>query len=320
MQSDPALRSYLNQLSRYPLLRPEQEIELSRKVSAMMALAEREAAGDTLTQDEQRAIKRGTRAKQRFMEANLRLVVGVAKKYQARRRTLELLDLIQEGNIGLARAVEKFDPTKGYKFSTYAYWWIRQSIQHSIQWQDFVVRLPLPIHNQLIKISRAQEALTQDLGRQPTAVEVAGRLGVDLQVLTEAIRRTRYVGSLDEPLPGGEGDCTYGDMLPDPQALSAAERLDFLSDQGDTDRLAGILSEGIDYQARDVLLSRHGDKAEPWSEITRRTGMSRDVLQRIEARALSRCRRLMRGLPVAAVKPVAGVSAGRMEQVSLFDL
>lgn len=320
MQSDPALRSYLNQLGRYPLLRPEQEIELSRKVAIMIELMQRQSAGDSLTSDELRSIRRGAKAKQRFMEANLRLVVGVAKKYQSRRRTLELLDLIQEGNIGLARAVEKFDPTKGYKFSTYAYWWIRQSIQRAIQWDDFIVRLPLPIHNQLIKISRAQEALTQELGREPTAVEVAGRLGVDLKVLTEAIRRTRYVGSLDEPLPGGESDCTYGDMLADPKALSAAESLDALSDQCDAERLESILSESIANEARDVLLSRHADKAEPWSEITRRTGMSRDVLQRIEARALSRCRRLMRGLPVAAAAPVASTSARTMEQVSLFDL
>jgi RNA polymerase sigma factor (sigma-70 family) len=320
MESDPALREYLGKLGRYPLLRPEQEIELSRKVAAMMELLERQNAGDELTPDEKRTVKRGARAKQRFVEANLRLVVGVAKKYRARRRTLELLDLIQEGNIGLSRAVEKFDPGRGYKFSTYAYWWIRQAIQRAIQWDDFVVRLPLTIHNQLIKISRAQEALAQELGRDPSSAEVAQRLGVDLQVLTEAIRRTRFVGSLDEPLPGTDGDSTYADMLPDPDGLTAEQHLDLLNDQEEAQQLGQILSEQIDQRSRDVLASRHGDATEPWSEIERRTGLSRAVLQRIETQALNRCRRLMRRLPVAAAAAVAAPSAVRVEQVSLFDL
>ena len=318
MQSDPSLRNYLSQLGRYPLLRPEQEIDLSRKVSAMIELLEREAAGEEITPDQRRTIKRGARAKQRFMEANLRLVVDIAKKYQSRRRTLELLDLIQEGNIGLARAVEKFDATKGYKFSTYAYWWIRQAIQHSIQWQDFIVRLPLPIHNQLIKIGKAQEALCQELGREPSAIEVAKRLGVDIKVLNEAVRRTRYVGSLDEQMPGGDGNGTYGDLLADPAAMTAAEHLDWLSDQHDVDRLSDFLTEHIDPQARDVLLSRHGARSEPWVEIENRTGLGRATLQRIEARALNRCRRLMAGLPVAAAIPTA--ASNNQEQVSLFDL
>ena len=320
MESDPALREYLGKLGRYPLLRPEQEIELSRKVAAMMELLERQNAGDELTPDEKRTVKRGARAKQRFVEANLRLVVGVAKKYRARRRTLELLDLIQEGNIGLSRAVEKFDPGRGYKFSTYAYWWIRQAIQMAIQWDYFVVRLPLTIHNQLIKISRAQEALAQELGRDPSSAEVAQRLGVDLQVLTEAIRRTRFVGSLDEPLPGTDGDSTYADMLPDPDGLTAEQHLDLLNDQEEAQQLGQILSEQIDQRSRDVLASRHGDATEPWSEIERRTGLSRAVLQRIETQALNRCRRLMRRLPVAAAAAVAAPSAVRVEQVSLFDL
>lgn len=321
MQSDPALRLYLNQLGRFPLLRPEQEIELSRKVSAMLELRERERGGETLTPEQQRTVKRGTKAKQRFMEANLRLVVEIAKKYKSRRRALELLDLIQEGNIGLARAVEKFDPTKGYKFSTYAYWWIRQAIQRSIQWDDFLVRLPLPIHNQLIKIGRAQEDLAKELGREPAAAEVAQRLGVDLAVLTEAIRRTRFVASLDEPLQTSDGSGgTYADLLADPEALSAAEQLADLSDRHDAERLEGILERQVDPQARDVLLSRHGDRAEPWHEIEARTGLNRAALQRIEAAALNRCRRLMRGLPVAASAAPQASIAWPMNQISLFDL
>jgi RNA polymerase sigma factor (sigma-70 family) len=320
MQSDPALRNYLSQIGRYPLLRPEQEIELSRKVTAMITLMERKAAGDVMTPQQVRTINRGAKAKQKFMEANLRLVVDIAKKYQLRRRTLELLDLIQEGNIGLARAVEKFDPTKGYKFSTYAYWWIRQAIQHSIQWSDFAIRLPLPIHNQLIKISKAQECLAHELGREPSAAEVAQRLGVDMRVLTEAILRTRYVGSLDEQMPGADGNGTYGDLLADPAAMTANEHLDWLSDQHEADRLADFLAEQVDPQARDVLLSRHGERTEPWAEIELRTGLNRSTLQRIELQALNRCRRLMAGLPVAAVAAPAAIDGWKAEQASLFDL
>jgi RNA polymerase sigma factor (sigma-70 family) len=236
MQSNSALRSYLRQLGEFPLLRPEQEIELSRKISAMLELVKLEADGEEMTPEQRRTIKRGIKAKQRFIESNLRLVVGIAKKYQSSRRTLELLDLIQEGSIGLSRAVEMFDPEKGYKFSTYAYWWIRQAIQRSIQWDDFIVRLPLPIHNQLIKISKAQQSLAQTLGREPSSAEVAKHLNVDLQVLTEAIRRTRYVGSLDEQMPGADGNGTYGDLLADPAAMTASEHLDWLSDRHEADR------------------------------------------------------------------------------------
>ena len=318
MQSDPALRLYLNQLGRYPLLRPEQEIELSRKVALMIELCERERTGYALTADEQRAVKRGAKAKQRFMEANLRLVVDIAKKYQSRRRTLELLDLIQEGNIGLARAVEKFDHTKGYKFSTYAYWWIRQQIQRSIRWDDFMIRLPLPVHDQLIKTARATETLAHELGREPTAQEVATKLGIDLAVLAEAIRRTRFVGSLDDQVPGGDGSCRYGDTLADPDSGSAAAQLAALADQHDAERLQEIVGSQLDAQAKDVLLSRHGaDGAETWADIESRTGLSRLALQRIEHSALNRCRRLMNGHPVAAVS-AAIVQAH--QQGSLFDL
>jgi RNA polymerase primary sigma factor len=317
---DPSLRSYLNQLGRFPLLRPEQEIELSRKVLAMMELVERERAGDTLTADEVRTVKRGLRAKQRFMEANLRLVVGVAKKHQQHRRSLELLDLIQEGNIGLARAVEKFDPARGYKFSTYAYWWIRQSIQHAIQHHDLIVRLPVTVHNQLIKVGRATEDLVQELGREPAAAEVAQRLEIDLKTLTEAIRLTRYISSLDKELPGCDGDCTYADVLGDPNAPTPDEQLAAMDAQDDAERLEGIVNRRIDPRARDVLLSRHGDTTEPWADMERRTGLTRCVLQRIESRALNQCRRLMRGLPVAAIAAAPSLQPALMEQVSLFDL
>jgi RNA polymerase sigma factor (sigma-70 family) len=320
-QHDSALRSYLRQIGEFPLLRPEQEIELSREISTMLELVKRKSDGEELTPKQLRAIKRGTKAKQKFVQSNLRLVVGIAKRYQRQRRTMELLDLIQEGSIGLSRAVEKFDPTRGYKFSTYAYLWIRQEIQHAIQWYDFSVRLPLPIHNKLIGISKTRQLLAQELGREPSSAEVAKHLNVDLTALTEAIRLTQYVGSLDEQIPGGDGGGCLGDLIADPSGGTAAEHLDWLSDQHDMDRLADFLADQIDPQARDVLLSRHGEHTEPWSEIEGRTGLNRATLQAIDFRARNRLRRLMAGLPVAATaasETAHSVQCGK--QVSLFDM
>ena len=324
MQSNSALRSYLQQIGEFPLLRPEQEIELSREISTMLELVKRKSDGEELTPKQLRAIKRGTRAKQKFVQSNLRLVVGVAKRYQRQRRTMELLDLIQEGSIGLSRAVEKFDPTRGYKFSTYAYFWIRQEIQHAIQWYDFSVRLPLPIHNKLIGISKTRQLLAQELGREPSSAEVAKHLNVDVTALTEAIRLTQYVGSLDEQIPGGDGGGCLGDLIADPTAMSADEHLDWLSDQHEIDRLEGFLADRIDPQAREVLLGRYGDKVEPWSEIEGRTGLSRATLQAIEFRARNRLRRLMAGLPVSATTATAASETAHSvqggKQVSLFDM
>jgi len=317
---DPALRAYLDRLSRYPLLTAEDEIKLGRLIARLQELKARDASGYTPTPDEQREIKRGLRARERFIEANLRLVVDVAKRYRQHRRSLDLADLIQEGNVGLARAVEKFDPSKGYKFSTYAYWWIRQAIQHAIQWDDFLIRLPLPIHNQLIKISRAREELTRELGRNPSPDEIAVRLDVPLDVLLEAIRRTQFVGSLDEPVgQAGDGEATRGEFIADPAALTLDERLEELDASHQAERLEAIVAEALSPLAREVLLARHGPHPERWSDLQERLGKSRVVLQEIEARSLRRCRTLLtRGTPQPAPAPVA-TPAGA-SQTSLFDL
>ena len=320
-QSDSALRDYLKQIGRYPLLRPEQEIELSRKVSIMLRLVERESEGEEMAPEQRRLIKLGIRAKQKFIESNLRLVIGIAKKYQAKRRTLELLDLIQAGNIGLSRAVDKFDPTRGYKFSTYSYLWIRQQIQDSVRWDDPIIRLPAPIHNKLIQVSNAQQFLTQSLGRKPSSAEIAKHLNIDLEALVELVQRSPYVGSLDEQLPGEGGGGCLGDLIADPAAMTAAEHLDWLGDQHAIERLDGFLAEQVDPRAREVLLSRHGTTVQPWSEIEERTGLSRATLQGVELRARNRLRRLMAGLPVAATAvPMSAQNGQGGKQVSLFDM
>ena len=315
MSQDPALRAYLERLNRTPLLTAEDEIELGRQVAELQELRLR----DDLSTAERRTMRRCERARQRFIEANLRLVVDIAKRYRQHRRSLELIDLIQEGNIGLTRAVEKFDPSKGYKFSTYAYWWIRQAIQHAIQWHDFLIRLPLPIHNQLIKISRAREDLTRELKRPPTPQELAARLEIPLDTLTEAIRRTQFVGSLDEPVARGDGETTRCELLADPATVSADERLEELNSRHQAERLNAIVAADLPPLQREVLLARHGtDQPEPWAELQARLGLDRARLQQIESRGLYRARILLaRGdrEPVAAPEPVTAAT-----QSSIFDL
>jgi len=320
MALDPALRAYLDSLSRYPLLTAEQEIELGRQVIYLQDLQ----AIDNPTPEQRRAIKRGKRARERFIQANLRLVVDIAKRYRQHRRSLELIDLIQEGNIGLARAVEKFDPSKGYKFSTYAYWWIRQAIQHAIQWSDFIVRLPLPIHNRLIKLSRAREELFRELGRNPTLAEIAERLGIEMNVLLDAIRRTQYTTSLDEPVGAddSEGGMTRGDYIQDPNGATPDELLDAIYASHQAEQLTEIVrSSELSPITREVLLARHGsDQPERWADLQERLGISRVRLQEIEQRGLRRCRLLLTRHSTSPVTSDAIPTPAAVEQANLFDI
>jgi DNA-directed RNA polymerase sigma subunit (sigma70/sigma32) len=160
--------------------------------------------------------------------------------------------------------------------------------------------------------------LAQTLGRKPSSAEVAKHLNINLEALTELVHRAQYVGSLDEPIPGGEGGGCLGDLIGDPAAMTADEHLDWLSDQCAIDQLDDFLANQVDPRAREVLLSRHGDTVQPWSEIEERTGLSRATLQAIDTRARARLRRLMDGLPVAATAASATAQSGR--QASLFDM
>jgi RNA polymerase primary sigma factor len=165
----PSFQRYLNEIARYPLLTVDQEIQYGRRIAKMRELQQLER---TLTDAEQRLVRSGQRARERFMQCNLQLVVHVAKKYENRRRkSLEIMDLIQEGNIGLARAVELFDSSRGYKFSTYAYWWIKQGIQRALSQSDAMIRLPTGLHDLLAKIARTTSDLGQRIGRTPTLMK-----------------------------------------------------------------------------------------------------------------------------------------------------
>ena len=189
---------YLTTIGREPLLTPAEEIELGNQVQTMMRLVEEER--DDYSTHERKIIKIGRRSKERMMRANLRLVVSVAKKYQG--KGLELLDLIQEGSLGLERAVEKFDPTRGYKFSTYAFWWIRQSMTRAIACQSRTIRLPVHLSERLTTIRKVSLELAHKLGAMPSRQEIAVAIAMPLEELDSLLRQSLTTSSLDAPKIG----------------------------------------------------------------------------------------------------------------------
>jgi RNA polymerase nonessential primary-like sigma factor len=303
------VRSYLRDIGRVPLLSHEQEITLGRQVQELMALEElreeltmrsggedpseaqlAEAAGLAPAQLKRR-LQGGRRAKERMVAANLRLVVSVAKKYT--KRNMELLDLIQEGTIGLVRGVEKFDPTRGYKFSTYAYWWIRQGITRAIAEKSRTIRLPIHITETLNKLKKAQRELSQELGRTPTVGELAVAAELPEEEVKDLLCRARQPVSLETKVGDGE-DTELLDLLAGegagPEEMVAGECL-----KGD---LRELLEQLPELQER-VLRLRYGmEGGEPMSltGIARTLGLSRDKTRNLERRALEQIRSRSREL------------------------
>lgn len=290
-----ALTDYLRAIDKTPLLTAEEEINLSREVQAAAGIE------NPVTKEDKRIVAIGRRAKNKMIEANLKLVVSIAKKHQNQYHSLELLDLIQEGSLGLNHAVGKFDPTRGYKFSTYAWFWIRDYIQRGIKKRGLPIALPKAVKDNLIKVAKAREEFTAANGRGPSYNELAGQMGKTVEWLTSTLGQARHVGSLDAPL-GQSG--TVADLLADPATADPDRYLGQLSDQQEVERLLADLPRVLDATSIDVLLSRNGEQIESWREIQRRTGLSRAALQDMEDRAKSRCRRLLAGLP-APSSPVA---------------
>ncbi len=297
------VRSYLRDIGRVPLLTHEQEITLGRQVQELMALEELEqeltvrsggeqpsreawaaAAGLSELQLKKR-LQSGRRAKERMVAANLRLVVSVAKKYT--KRNMELLDLIQEGTIGLVRGVEKFDPTRGYKFSTYAYWWIRQGITRAIAEKSRTIRLPIHITETLNKLKKGQRELSQTLGRTPTVTELAEFVELPEEEVKELLCRARQPVSLETKVGDGE-DTELLELLAGDGELPS-ERVDGECLKGD---LRALLDQLPELQGR-VLKMRYGISAdgglaEPMSlsSIAKALGMSRDKTRNLERKAL----------------------------------
>ena len=283
---------YLATIGREPLLTAAEEIELGNQVQALMRLLEE--GRDDYSTKEHKIMRVGQRAKQRMMKANLRLVVSVAKKYQG--KGMELLDLIQEGSLGLERAVEKFDPTRGYKFSTYAFWWIRHSMTLAIACQSRTIRLPVHLSERLTAIRKVSLDLAHKLGAMPSRQEISEALSMPLDELDGLLRQALTTSSLDAPVNGDEGRSFLGDLIADGDDEEPLDKVERGIHQEQLDRWLSHLSE----QERQVLQLRFGldgEERQTLAEIGRRLDVSRERVRQVELKALRKLRNLTRRLP-----------------------
>jgi RNA polymerase primary sigma factor len=285
---------YLGTIGRVPLLTAAEEIELAHHVQEGKQLQSVEPEQRTAQQN--RRIRMGQRARDRMMAANLRLVVSVAKKYQ--NQGLELLDLVQEGAIGLERAVDKFDPAMGYKFSTYAYWWIRQGMTRAIDNSARTIRLPIHISEKLSKMRRISRELSHRLGRQPNRLEIAHALGTTPEELEELMAQTAPCASLDAHARGEEDRSTLGELIADP---ASNEHLDSMDRHLQKEHLGTWLAQLNDREQK-ILKLRFGlEGSEPLTlaEIGRQINVSRERVRQLEAKAILKLR-LMSSMQQAA--------------------
>jgi RNA polymerase primary sigma factor len=270
-ETDDSLQLFLNDASRYRLLTSEEEIELAKRIER----------GDA-------------EAKARMINANLRLVVSIAKRFQG--HELALLDLIQEGVLGLIRAVEKFDWRKGFRFSTYATWWIRQGVERGIQTKARAIRLPVNVLERQRRMAKAERELTRALGREPTDEEIAERLDMPVRHIRQARQASRTVTSLDRPV-GEDGETAFGELMPSERPAPEEEV--------ESSRRAAILRRAVadlPDREREVVILRYGmDGGEPapLREIGRQLGITQERVRQIESRALAR---------LAATRAIASLS------------
>jgi RNA polymerase primary sigma factor len=290
------VRVYLTDIGKVALLNAEQEVDLAKRIEAGLFAAEKlraAAAGETrkpavkLRRDLEAIAADGVRARNHLLEANLRLVVSLAKRYQG--KGLTLLDLIQEGNIGLVRAVEKFDYTKGYKFSTYATWWIRQALQRAIADQGRTIRVPVHMVEQINKALRVKRDLATELGREPTFAELGAVLELTPERVEEILGYGRETLSLETPV-GDDGTATFGEFIEDADAPVASDVVDFGLLQ---DRLRAVLGTLPDRSAA-VMRMRFGledGRARTLDEVGRELGLTRERIRQIERDTLRELRR-----------------------------
>jgi RNA polymerase primary sigma factor len=283
------VRIYLREIGRVPLLTAEEEVELAKSIEAGLFAEEKLARAAIIIPGEGTDLELlahdGVRAKQRLIEANLRLVVSIAKRYVG--RGMLFLDLIQEGNLGLIRAVEKFDYTKGYKFSTYATWWIRQAITRAIADQARTIRIPVHMVETINKLVRVQRQLHQDLGREPSPEEIGTEMGLSAERVVEIQRVAQEPVSLQSPI--GEEDSDLGDFIEDADAVVPIEAAAFILLQ---DQLDGILGSLSDREQRIIQLRFGLTDGHPRTleEVGREFGVTRERIRQIESKTLAKLR------------------------------
>jgi RNA polymerase primary sigma factor len=286
--SDP-VRMYLQEIGRVPLLDAQQEVELSMTMEAGRRAAERLADEELAAAERvilERARREGERAQRRLVEANLRLVVSIAKKYLG--RGMPLLDLIQEGNLGLMRAVEKFDYRKGFKFSTYASWWIRQAVTRALADQGRTIRVPVHMVETINKLAAVQRNLSQELGREPTIEEIGDDLELEPSKVTELRRIAQDPLSLETPL-GEEDDSTLGDFVEDREAEAPVAAASFKLLQG----YLRVVLEELNERERQVLVMRFGladGRIHTLEEVGKHFNVTRERIRQLETKALAKLR------------------------------
>lgn len=288
--NDP-VRMYLKEIGKVPLLTGQQEVDLAKRIEKGEAAAAKLASkGNKLSREEKRRLKylveEGQAAKRKVVEANLRLVVSIAKRYVG--RGMLFLDLIQEGNLGLIRAVEKFDYRKGYKFSTYATWWIRQAITRAIADQARTIRIPVHMVETINKLIRVQRQLLQDLGREPMPEEIAGEMQLTPEKVREILKVSQEPVSLETPI-GEEEDSQLGDFIEDQEAVIPANAASFVLLQ---DQLREVL-DSLSERERRVIELRFGLKSghpRTLEEVGRVFGVTRERIRQIESKTLSKLR------------------------------
>ena len=283
------VKMYLREAAAVPLLSAQEEVMLAKAIEAGRMTEARQQSEEVASDERQRfgvTIRKGKQARDRLIQANLRLVVSVAKKYM--NRGIAFLDLIEEGNIGLMRAVEKFDYHRGFKFSTYATWWIRQGIQRAVADQARTIRLPVYIGEMINKVTRASNTLQQRLGREPSRAEIAELMQLPEDEIHEILRVSQWPVSLETPI-GEEEDVLLGDLIEDKQGVAPSEAA---NRQLLREEMEDLL-DSLDHRERRVLELRFGfddGRERTLEEVGREFGVTRERIRQIEAQALIRLR------------------------------
>jgi len=290
-QAGDPIHMYLKEIGKVPLLTRSEEVELAKKIEdGEKATAKLRESGDDMPRGELRSLKRqeraGQEAKRKLVESNLRLVVSIAKRYVG--RGMHFLDLIQEGNLGLIRAVEKFDFRRGYKFSTYATWWIRQAVTRALADQARTIRIPVHMVETINKLTRTKRKLLQELGREATPDEIAERMELTPEKVREVIKISQETVSLETPI-GEEGDTYLEDFIEDEGAIAPGDAASFVLMQQHID---GVLNS-LDARERQIIRLRFGlndGRSRTLEEVGREFGVTRERIRQIEYKTLAKLR------------------------------